>query len=104
MTRERAFVFAFIAAPLLAQNANQLISKNVSIEQTNYRGRSAVRVIPEREPAGGASYALLKNVLFRDGTIEVDLAGQPAADAPAAARGFIGIAFRVHADGRYEYI
>jgi len=43
-------------------------------------------------------------VSFRDGVIEVDLAGQPAAGAFAAARGFIGIAFRVQGDGRYEYI
>jgi hypothetical protein len=34
----------------------------------------------------------------------VDLAGQPAAGAAAAARGFIGIAFRIQGDGRYEYI
>ena len=36
--------------------------------------------------------------------IEVDLAGQPAVGAPAGARGFIGIAFRIQANGRYEYI
>src|SRR6266571_289488 len=45
-----------------------------------------------------------KNVSFRDGVIEVDLAGQPASAAFAGARGFIGIAFRVQDDGRYEYI
>lgn len=39
-----------------------------------------------------------------EGTIEVDLAGQPAAGAPDTARGFIGIAFRLQGDGSYEYI
>ena len=34
----------------------------------------------------------------------MDLAGQPAAGAGAEARGFIGIAFRLQGDGRYEYI
>jgi hypothetical protein len=43
-------------------------------------------------------------VSFRDGVIEVDLAGQPAAGAISGARGFIGIAFRIQADGRYDYI
>jgi len=43
-------------------------------------------------------------VLFRDGAIEVYLAGQPAAGAGSGARGVIGIAFRLQANGRYEYI
>ena len=50
------------------------------------------------------SYATLKDVVFRDGTIEVDVAGQPAAGAGGGARGFIGIAFRIQGDGSYEYI
>jgi hypothetical protein len=61
-------------------------------------------VIADRKAPNGTSYALLKDAVFRDGVIEVDLAGQPGADASAAARGFIGIAFRVQDDGRYEYI
>src|SRR5260370_30148879 len=48
--------------------------------------------------------AVVKGALFRDGTSEVDLAGQPAAGAGEGARGFIGIAFRLHSDGSYEYI
>ena len=61
-------------------------------------------MIAKPEAANGTSYALVKDVSFRDGVIEVDLAGQPAAAAFAGARGFIGIAFRVQDDGRYEYI
>src|SRR5204863_1478930 len=49
-------------------------------------------------------YAVVRDVMFRDGTIEVDLAGQPAAGAGTGARGFIGMAFRLQADGHYEYI
>lgn len=40
---------------------------------------------------------------FHNGAIEVDLAGSPAAGAASAARGFIGIAFRLQ-NGQYEYI
>jgi len=54
--------------------------------------------------ANATSYAVIKNAVFRDGTIEVDLAGQPAANAGEGARGFIGIAFRLQSDGKYEYI
>ncbi len=42
--------------------------------------------------------ALLDGVEFTDGTIEVDLAGEPAAGAAGGARGFVGVAFRVQPD------
>src|SRR5580700_4646991 len=103
MTSARA-LFALLAVPLAAQSADRLVGKNVSIAQTNYQGRSAIQVIASPDAANGTSYALVKGVSFRDGVIEVDLAGQPAAGAFAAARGFIGIAFRVQDDGHYEYI
>jgi hypothetical protein len=93
-----------VIAPLAAQSADRLVEKNVSIAQTNYKGRSAIQVIAKLEAANATSYALVKDVSFRDGVIEVDLAGQPAAGAFDTARGFIGIAFRVQGDGRYEYI
>ncbi len=97
-------LIALLAAPLTAQSMDRLVGKNVSIAQTNHNGRSAIRVVANPNAANASSYALLKDVIFRDGAIEVDLAGQPAAGAGEAARGFIGIAFRVQNDGRYEYI
>jgi hypothetical protein len=61
-------------------------------------------VIASPDAPNATSYAVVKDASFRDGTIEVDLAGQPVAGAAAGARGFIGVAFRLQADGRYEYI
>jgi hypothetical protein len=95
---------AAIVVPLATQSPDRLVGKNVSIAQTNYKGRSAIQIIAKPEAANATSYALIKDASFRDGVIELDLAGQPAAGAPAGARGFIGIAFRIQADGRYEYI
>ena len=92
------------SVPLAAQSVDRLVGKNVSIAQTNYKGRSAVQVMAKPEAANGTSYALVKDVSFLDGVIEVDLAGQPAVGAGPGARGFIGIAFRVHGDGSYECI
>jgi hypothetical protein len=94
----------FLAAPLVAQSVDRLERKNVSIAQTNYKGRSATQLIAAPDALNATSYAVVKDAMFRDGTIEVDLAGQPAAGAGSGARGFIGIAFRLQADGRYEYI
>ena len=97
-------LWVLLAASLAAQSADRLAGKNVSIAQTTFKGRSAIRIIAAPDAPNASSYAIVKDVSFRDGTIEVDLAGQPAAGADGAARGFIGIAFRFGADGRYEYI
>jgi hypothetical protein len=97
-------IVGLLAVPLSAQSADRLVAKNVSIAPVNYKGRSAIQVIAKPEATNATSYAVIKDVSLRDGAIEVDLAGQPAAGAAAAARGFIGIAFRIHGDGRYEYI
>lgn len=67
-----------------------------------YKGKAATRLL-DRDGSGGL--ALLKAPTFHNGTIEVDLAGQPAAGSPADARGFVGIAFRVQGDGaKHEVI
>ena len=104
MTLALAGLSVLLAAPLAAQSANRLEGKNVSIAETNYKGRSAIQVIASPAAANATSYAVVKDVSFRDGTIEVELAGQPAAGAGGGARGFIGIAFRIQGDGAYEYI
>jgi hypothetical protein len=103
-TMTRTSLSVLLAVPLAAQSVDRLEGKNVSITQTNYKNRSAIQLIATPEAQNATSYAVVKDVLFRDGAIEVDLAGQPAAGAGSGARGFIGIAFRLQADGRYEYI
>jgi hypothetical protein len=100
----RAPLFALLAIPLAAQSVDKLAGKNVSIAQINFKGRSAMQVIAAPDAANATSYAVIKDVSFRDGTIEVDVAGQPAGGAAETARGFIGIAFRIQGDGHYEYI
>ena len=44
--------------------------------------------------------ALVDGVGFANGTIELELAGEPAAGAAGGARGFVGVAFRVQPDRR----
>lgn len=97
-------VFVLIPLLLAAQSIDGLTAKNASMAQTNFKGRSAVQLIAAPDAANATSYALVRDMSFRDGIIEVDLAGQPGANAASGARGFVGIAFRVQADGSYEYI
>lgn len=98
------FVLLLFGLPLNAQTVDKLVGKNVAIAQTNYKGRSAIQLLGTPEAANATSYAIIKDSAFRDGTIEVDLAGKPGANAGEGARGFIGIAFRIQSDGKYEYI
>jgi len=78
-TLARVLFCALLAVSLAAQSADRLVGKNVSIAKTNYKGRSAIQVIAKPDAANATSYALVKDASFRDGVIEVDLAGQPAA-------------------------
>ena len=93
-----------VSLQLGAQTADRLVAKNATVAQTNYKGRGAVEVSPTPGAANATSYAVVKDAVFRDGTIEAEVAGQPAAGAGEGARGFIGIAFRLQSDGKYEYI
>ena len=106
MSKAGAILAAFlvVVAPLAAQTADRLTASNVAIKQVTFKGRGATQVVAAPTAPNATSYAVVKDATFRDGTIEVDLAGQPAAGAGEGARGFIGIAFRIQADGKYEYI
>jgi len=87
---------------------------NVTMDRVSYRGRNAVRVMTlpnadagydQKSGTGGGGIVLLEGTSFHDGTIEVDVAGMPKANAPASARGFVGIAFRVPPDAsKYDYV
>jgi hypothetical protein len=93
----------FVMAPLCAQRLDQLEAHQASIAKATYQGKSAVRLDALPDAADGESYAILKGSRFHNGTIEIDLAGKPAANAGPGARGFIGMAFRMQGN-RYEYI
>src|SRR6185295_5479664 len=97
--------------PLSAQRGEHAIPndpslltlRNVTATRVQYRGRDAIKVVARRDSAAAAgqanTIAIVGNSEFRDGTIEADIAGIPAADADTSARGFVGIAFRVDSSG-----
>jgi hypothetical protein len=72
----------------------------VKAEPATYLGRSAMRVTdagPE-DLDDASRFAVVPGSPFQDGTIEVDLSGDTAPNAPPNLRGFVGIAFRMTAD------
>jgi hypothetical protein len=92
-----------LASPLWAQTADQVEPHGVRVESVRYDGKQAVRLEALPSASNGESYGVVKGKQFHNGTIELSLAGKPAASAGPGARGFIGIAFRLQGD-RYEYI
>ena len=72
-------------------------------EVVTYRGRQATTLIPSPGHEKESALAILPGTDFKDGTIEVEIAGFPRPTAAPDDRGFIGIAFRVQEHGsRYE--
>lgn len=71
-----------------------------------YRGRRAVALVPAAETKGkdASMLAIFAGPEFKDGTIEIEVAGAPRADAPEDSRGFVGIAFRAGAHGEWSEI
>jgi hypothetical protein len=76
----------------------------VNVEAVEYEGKKALRLTATTGGEDQAErLAVLRDLAFADGTIEVDLSGAPTADAFEGARGFVGIAFRVQEDpSHYE--
>jgi hypothetical protein len=87
-----------------AQTVEQLAPNKVRVESVDFKGKRAIKVTEDGQVPNGEAYAVVKGPPFHNGTIELELAGQPSAAAAAGgARGFIGVAFRLR-DGKFEYI
>ena len=74
---------------------------NAKAEVVTYHGRRAVRLLPlpGHKAANEGMLAILSGPDFKDGTIEVEVAGAPRAGAAPDSRGFLGILFRVQSHG-----
>jgi hypothetical protein len=94
------------------ESASGLRLHGVAAEPAVLEGKKGVRVtVPEatlrkiqamtpEEQARVEQLAVIDGLEFSNGIIEAEIAGAIAPGAPEAARGFVGIAFRVKDDGR----
>ena len=96
-------VLAALTIPLLAasparrldiESGQGLDFVRVVPKAVTYKGQKALQLVPAGGDYNGQQVALVKELEFKDGTIEVDLAGLPGPGASDTARGFVGVAFR----------
>jgi len=67
------------------------------VSAATYRGRKAVRIVPQGlggVAIGTGGQALVENMDFKDGEVDLDVAGMPAQGADGTVRGFAGLTFR----------
>ncbi|HEX3527109.1 MAG TPA: hypothetical protein VH988_08585 [Thermoanaerobaculia bacterium] len=79
---------------------------NGHAETATYRGIQSIRLIPAPETAGKDEdmMALLDLPAFKDGTIELNVAGAPRPGMPPDSRGFIGLSFRTGEHGEWSEV
>jgi hypothetical protein len=84
------------------ESVDGVLLHNVAAEPVVLQNKRGLRLTTseaaKREQRQVEQLARIKDVEFSNGVIEVELAGAPAPDAPAGARGFVGIAFRLQPD------
>ena len=92
------FVENSLSAQLISLNKNNIEAVNVTMSIEKLMDKQVLKVIKDSaikevdEPA----FVKIKGINFKNGTIEVKVLSRLLKDAPAFARGFIGIAFRIN--------
>ena len=98
----RSGAFAQAQIPLTLE---RLEAKGTVASAVTLQGRQAIRLLESDKSRNTLGLAIVKDVTFANGTIEVDVAGQRGPYAVPDDRGFIGVAFRISPGAeRFEYI
>jgi hypothetical protein len=114
MLRFTAFLAAGVAASAItvrsaqetiALTPDRLTLKGVVADNAQHMGRPALRLLEADKSRTNAGVAIINGLTFRDGTLEVEVAGRRGPYAVPDDRGFIGLAFRITPNAeRFEYI
>ena len=91
-----------ISIPLDSRDGLEYI--NVKAETVELDGKSGIRVVKSKPDIQDETLVIIPDINFRNGIIELELAGERAPNADPNMRGFVGIAFRVNKEnyGSYE--
>lgn len=92
---------SLIYAADIPLDVSRLQLTHTKAESTRYKGSPAIKLVISNAPEDADGFAVLKDTHFHNGAIDLDVAGSPEKSAGAGARGFIGVNFRIQADGAH---
>ncbi len=102
------FISSFeVEGQSIALTPNKLTAVQVMMKPVELDGRKTIRVTKDTAVTKDdeATFVRINDLPFHDGTIEVNVLSRLLPDAPAHARGFIGVAFRIsEKNERFECI
>ncbi len=84
-------------------NSTGLELVNVKIEVVDHMGKAGIKVIKEKAEENLATMIVFPEFQFKNGTIEIELTGEPAPLADPNMRGFVGVAFRMDPENYSSY-
>ena len=84
---------------------DRLTLKGVVADNAQHMGSAAIRLLEADKSRNTLGLAIVNGITFRDGTLDVEVAGRRGPYAVPDDRGFIGLAFRITPNAeRFEYI
>ena len=90
-----------IYLPLISDEGLELI--NVKADAVDHKDKKGIQVTKIEGEIEGETLVIIPAINFKNGIIEIELTGEPAADAPPQMRGFVGVAFRVNPSDYSSY-
>jgi len=76
---------------------------NVKAEFVNHKDKKGLQITKADGEINGETLVIIPEINFKNGTINVELTGEPAPDADPNMRGFVGIAFRLNPEDYSQY-
>ena len=101
------FFTNLLSAQIIELNEKKLDVSGVIMSIEQYKGKQCVKVIKTSEVRGAdmPTHVKVKDIDFRNGTINVNVLSKKLKEAGPRARGFIGISFRINDnDSKFENI
>ena len=83
-----------IVVPLNSSEDLELI--NVKAEVVDQMGKTGIEISKSDGEITGETLVIIPEIIFKNGTITIELTGEPSAEADPNMRGFVGVAFHVN--------
>ena len=76
---------------------------NVKAEVINHKEKKGIQITKADGEIKGETLVVIPGINFKNGTVSVELTGEPAPEADPNMRGFVGVAFRVNPEDYSQY-